>query len=276
MSTCPRGTLCTWLSAFLWGALGLLPALNPLPLHAQADQVFKITDFGAKGDGATLNTRAINEAIQACAEAGGGQVLIPPGRYLSGTIHLRSRLTLYLEAGARLIGTTNLDAYQQPSIPSFMPEAKWGKWHRALIVGENLEDVTIAGPGVIDGNRVFDPTGEEHMRGPHTIDFVNCHGFHFRDFSIIDAANYAIFFQASDDVEVRDVKITGGWDGIHFRGAPGRWCHNVKILHCQFYTGDDSIAGRYWENTLIAGCLINSSCNGIRLIGPARHLMISD
>ena len=240
------------------------------------DHVFSITSFGAKGDGVTLNTRAINEAIEACSAAGGGQVLIPPGRFLSGTIHLRSHMTLFLAAGATLLGATNLDAYQQPEIPSYMPEAKWGKWHRALIVGENVEDVHFAGQGVIDGNRVFDPTGEEHMRGPHTIVFVNCRGFSFRDISIIDAANYAIFFQASDDVEVRDVKITGGWDGIHFRGAPGRWCHNVKILHCQFYTGDDSIAGRYWENVLISGCVLNSSCNGIRLIGPATHMIVNN
>ncbi|HTL57057.1 MAG TPA: right-handed parallel beta-helix repeat-containing protein [Candidatus Limnocylindrales bacterium] len=240
------------------------------------NHVFNITSFGAKGDGVTLNTRSINDAIGACSAAGGGQVLIPPGRFVSGTIHLRSHITLFLAAGATLVGTTNLDAYQQPEIPSFMPEAKWGKWHRALIVGENVEDVRFAGPGLIDGNRVFDPTGEEHMRGPHTIVFVNCHGFSFRDLSILDAANYAIFFQASDDVEVRDVKITGGWDGIHFRGAPGRWCHNVKILHCQFYTGDDSIAGRYWDNVLVSGCVVNSSCNGIRLIGPATHLIVHD
>src|SRR5262249_13342381 len=224
----------------------------------------------------TLNTRAINDAFEACAAAGGGQVLVPPGRYLSGTIHLRSHSTFFLSAGAILVGTTNLDLYQQPAIPSYLPEAKWGKWHRALIVGENLEDVTIAGQGIIDGNRVFDPTGEEHMRGPHTIVFVNCHGFSFRDISIVDAANYAIFFQASDDVEARDLKITGGWDGIHFRGAPNRWCHNVKIIGCQFYTGDDSIAGRYWDNTLISGCIVNSSCNGIRLIGPAIHLIVND
>src|SRR5689334_11586431 len=191
-----------------------------------AEGIFNIRDYGAKGDGVTLETAAINQAIEACANSTGGQVLFPPGRYLSGTVHLKSRATLHLDAGAMLVGTTNLDQYQPPAVPSFMTEAKWGKWHRALIVGENVEDVTIAGQGIIDGNRVFDPTGEEHMRGPHTIDFVNCHGFHFRDFSIIDAANYAIFFQASDDVEVRNVKITGGWDGIHFRGAPNRWCHH--------------------------------------------------
>ena len=236
---------------------------------------FNVRDYHAVGDGSSLDTAAINQAIQACAETGGGQVRFPAGRYLSGTIHLRNHVTLFLEAGAVLLGTTNLEQYAQPTIPSFMPEAKWGKWHRALIVGENVEDVTIAGQGVIDGNRVFDPTGEEHMRGPHTVVFVNCRRFLIRDISIRDAANYAIFFQVSDDVEVRNVRITGGWDGVHFRGAPGQWCHNVNIIDCQFYTGDDSIAGRYWDNVVISGCIVNSSCNGIRLIGPATHLQVS-
>src|SRR5437899_1985859 len=236
---------------------------------------FNIEDFGAKGDGVTLDTAAINRAIEECAAVGGGHVLIPPGRYLSGTIHLRSHVDLDLDAGARIIGTTNLESYAAPAVPSFMPESKWGKWHRALIVGENLEDVSVSGTGVIDGNKVFDPAGVERMRGPHTIAFVNCRNFTIRDISIKDSANYAIFFQASDDVDVRNVTITGGWDGVHFRGAPEHWCHHVSITDCRFYTGDDSIAGRYWANTTIYGCLINSSCNGIRLIGPATNLVVN-
>jgi polygalacturonase len=237
---------------------------------------FNVRDRGAIGDGSALDTEAINKSIEACAAAGGGQVLLPAGRYLSGTIRLRSHVTLKLDAGARLIGTTNLNEYQQPTVPGFLPEARWGKWHRALIIGENLENVGITGQGIIDGNKVFDPTGEEKMRGPHTIAFVNCRRFTIRDISIEDSANYAIYFQLSDDVEIRDARITGGWDGVHWRGAPERWCTNVTITGCQFFTGDDSIAGRYWHNTIISRCTINSSCNGIRLIGPATHLVIND
>lgn len=241
-----------------------------------ASHTFSICDYGAVGDGVTLDTLAINRAVEECSKAGGGQVLVPAGRYLSGTVHLRSHVTLFLAAGATLVGTTNLSQYEQPVVPSFMPEAKWGKWHRALLVAESAEDVAIAGPGVIDGNKVFDPTGEEHMRGPHTIVFVDCRRFNLRDVSIVDSANYAIFFQVSDDVDVRNVKITGGWDGVHFRGAPNRWCHNVSISNCRFFTGDDSIAGRYWDDVVISHCTLNSACNGIRLIGPATHLLISD
>ena len=235
----------------------------------------EVRAHGAKGDGVTLDTKAIQSAIDFCATNGGGEVLFSPGRYLSGTIRLRSKVALDLEAGARLIGTTNLAEYSQPIVPDYMPEARWGKWHRGLIVGESLEDIAIFGNGVIDGNKVLDPTGEEHMRGPHTIIFIDCKRFTLRDVTIVDAANYAVFFQASDDVEARNVKIVGGWDGIHWRGAPERWCRNVKLIGCQFYTGDDAIAGRYWDNTVIEDCFINSSCNGIRLIGPATRLTIA-
>ncbi len=243
---------------------------------ATANGVFNIRNYGAAGDGAALDTLAIQKAIDACAEAGGGQVRFPPGRYLSGTIHLKSHVTLFLEAGAKLIGTTDLDQYQHPTPPAFLPEAKWGKWHRALILADGLEDIAIAGQGVIDGNKVFDPTGEEKMRGPHTFVFVNCRKVTVRDVHFTDSANYAIFFMVSDNVEVRNVKFTGGWDGVHFRGGPKRPCRDVSIIGCEFYTGDDSIAGRYWENTLISNCIVNSSCNGVRLIGPAKNLIIHD
>jgi len=260
---------------FLAGWTGVCPGADQPAVALPKQGVFNAREFGATGDGLTLDTAAINRAIEACAGGGGGQVLLAPGRYLSGTIHLRSRVHLFLAAGTTLVGTTNLDLYQAPAVPAFMPEAKWGKWHRALIVGEGVEDVSISGQGVIDGNKVFDSTGEERMRGPHTLVFVGCRRFSIRDISIVDSANYAVFFQASDDVDFRNLKITGGWDGIHFRGAPERWCHNVNILGCQFYTGDDSIAGRYWDNVVISDCIVNSSCNGLRLIGPATRLIVN-
>jgi hypothetical protein len=229
------------------------------------------------GDGRTLDTGAVQKAIDACAIAGGGQVLFPAGDYLSGTIHLRSKVTLFLDRGARLVGSPALGHYRRFTPPPAMPEARFpARWHRALILGDGLEDVAIAGEGVIDGNRVFDAEGEDRMRGPHTVLLGNCRKVAIRDLRIEDSANYAVLLELCDDVEVKGLTVTGGWDGVHFRGAPGRPCRRVAITDCRFHTGDDAIAGRYWEDTLIAGCVINSSCSAVRLIGPALRLSIRD
>ena len=255
------------------GTAVLAALLATVATHA-AGPLWDVRDFGARGDGQTLDTAAIQKAIDTCAAAGGGVVRLPPGRYLSGTVRLRSHVTLELTAGARLVGTTNLDLYAHPAPPADAPEARWGKWHRGLLIGEHLQNVTIRGPGVIDGNRVFDPTGEEKMRGPHAIVFTHARDLTLEDLTIEDAANYGVFFMVSDEITLRRVRFVGGWDGVHWRGTPTRWCTNVNILDCEFYTGDDAIAGRYWAGTLIARCLINSSCNGLRLIGPAHDLTV--
>jgi len=237
---------------------------------------FNVRDFGAVGDGKTLETAALNKAISACAAAGGGQVLFPAGKYLSGTLLLKSNVTLMLDAAAEIIGTADLDQYQHFTPPGASPLARYLRWHRALILGIDAQNVTITGRGTVNGNKVFDAQGEEKMRGPHTILMGNCRGVTLRDISIKDAANYAVMLEFTSDVEVRGVKITGGWDGVHFRGWKDKPCRSVTITDCEFYTGDDCIAGWFWEDTLIARCIINSSCNGVRLIGPARNLIIHD
>jgi len=255
-------------SATVW----CLTVFGGLPARAATLDVQR---FGAKGDGVSLDSDAVNRAIEACAKSGGGQVRFPAGRYLCATIQLKSHSHLWLEAGAVIVGSPDPEKYSSYSPPKEAPEAKFGaRWHRALIIGDSVEDVSIQGPGVIDGNKVFDARGEERMRGPHTILIGNSRDISIRDVSVRDSANYAVLLEGCDDVRVRGVRITGGWDGIHFRGWPGRPCRRVSITDCQLFTGDDSIAGRYWEDTLISGCVLNSSCNGIRLIGPASRLTI--
>lgn len=254
--------------------LGVFVLLSSI--HAHAGGVFDIRDYGAAGDGQMLDTAAIQAAINACAEAGGGQVLIPPGRFLSGTIHLRSHVHLHLEAGARLIGTDDLSQYEQFKPPEGKPESRWGRWHRALILGEGIEHASISGAGVIDGAKVFDPKGEENMRGPHTVLLGHCSNIEIRDLHVVDSANYAFLMFDCDDIDYHGVTMTGGWDGIHFRGWKDEPCRRVTISDCRFFTGDDAIAGRYWDDVLITRCVINSSCNGIRVIGPATNLIVHD
>src|SRR5205807_7575338 len=139
-------------------------------------------------------------------------------KYLSGTVRLRSNITLFLEAGAEIVGTSELGRYQEFTPPKEKPVWARGHWHRALVLGDGVENVTITGRGVINGNKVFDPDGEEHMRGPHAVLFGNSKNVILRDIRIRHAANYAVMLEFTSNVEVRGVKITGGWDGVHFRG----------------------------------------------------------
>lgn len=260
---------CHWVGALL--AATLLAA----PAWVRGAVVVSVTEHGARGDGKTLDRAALNRAVEACAAAGGGQVRVPPGRYLTGTVRLRSGITLVLEAGAVLVGTPDLDQYESYAPPESRPGDR-NHWHRALVLGVGVENVTIMGPGVIDGNKVADSHGEEHMRGPHGVLFGDSQNIILRDVHIRDAANYAVLLERTSHVEVRGVQCTGGWDGVHFRGRKDQPCRDVRITDCDFSTGDDCIAGGYWEETLIDRCVINSSCNGIRVIGPARNLIVHD
>ena len=92
--------------------------------QAATPGVFSVRDYGAVGDGKALDTAAINKALEACAAAGGGQVRLPPGRYLSGTVHLKSNVVLFLDAGATLVGSPDLDQYQHYAAPPGTPEAR--------------------------------------------------------------------------------------------------------------------------------------------------------
>lgn len=154
------------LSRLFWSVLP--PAMVFLAAQSAfaAPGVYGVREHGARGDGTTTDTAAINRAIVACSASGGGQVRFPPGRYLSGTVRLLSKVTLYFDAGATLIGTPNLAEYEHFSPPAGVFEATFKpSWHRALLLGAGVENVTIEGPGTIDGNQVRDPQGEERMPG---------------------------------------------------------------------------------------------------------------
>jgi hypothetical protein len=226
--------------------------------------MWNVKDLGAQGDGVALDTAAINRAIESCAAAGGGTVRFPAGVYLSGTVHLKSHVTLLFEAGAELLGSPVLDHYEG------LRAYQGARWHRGLLLGEDVEEVTLLGPGTINGDDVYDIEGEENLRGPHAVLLHQCKQVTIQNLRVKDAANYAIRISECQGLDVNGLKVSGGWDGINM------WnCRDVTVFGCSFQTGDDSLAGGYWENVVIDNCLMNSSCNGIRLIGPARHVFVN-
>lgn len=245
-------------------------------------KVYDIRKFGAKGDGKTLSTTAISSAIDACSKDGGGIVLIPKGVFLTGTFYLKDNVRLFIEKDATLKATTDLKQY----IP-YVPLGDLSKynsggdgenannaidpiWNRALILGIGISNFSIEGEGVIDGCHVFDAQGEEKMRGPHAIIIAESRNFVMTGVTVNNAANYAFMAYEIENCLFSHLTFNEGWDGIHIRGGK-----NIVIRNSEFYTGDDAIAGGFWENFVITDCHINSSCNGIRMIMPANDLTIA-
>ncbi|WP_166444642.1 glycoside hydrolase family 28 protein [Dyadobacter bucti] len=253
---------------------------NVFAQSSPAERIFNVRDFGATGDGKTLDTEAINKAIVTCAESGGGRVVVPEGNYLTGTILLKSNITLYLEENATIVGTLDIKQYKgfldnkDHKIVSKLnlPQNRMGYiWHRALVLLDSVQNVTITGKGTIDGSSSTDPEGEEKIRGPHGILIGQSKNVTITDIRIARAGNYNVMCEYVENVKFSNLSILEGYDGIHVRGGK-----DMIIEHCKIYSRDDAIAGGYWENMLIKNCLLNSSCNGLRLIMPATNLEMKD
>ena len=242
-----------------------------------------VKDLGAAGDGKSLDTRAIQKAIDACFESGGGEVVMPSGTYLSGDILLRSGVTLRLLSGATLLGCRDVGEYyhyrelldipaedisdepweRRPASDARKPRVQMVgcRWNNALIRAFRANDVAVIGePGsVIDGNNVFDPIGEEDYRGPHGMTFFECRNILLKGYTIRNTGNWAHNTIFSKNIDMRGVTVLAGHDGIHASG-----CDNIVIDSCEFYTGDDSVAGFANTNVLVENCVLNSACSAFR------------
>jgi len=242
------------------------------------ERIFNILDYGAVGDGITLNTDAINRTIEACFKAGGGRVIIPEGNFLTGTILLKSNIILMLEENSTIMGAPDLSQYksyvQVPGEKDHLSKVNLPdrlSWHQALVLMDHVENIIITGTGTIDGCNLTNPQGEEGRRGPHGILVADSKNISISKIRVSRAGNYNILGYYIEDMEFSNLIFTEGYDGIHIRKGK-----NITIDNCKFYTRDDAIAGGYWEKIFINECIINSSCNGIRLIMPASDLEISN
>ncbi len=225
-----------------------------------ATGAYSVKDFGAAGDGNTLDTQAINKTVNVCAAAGGGTVLFPAGVYLTGTVHLKSNITLRIGPGATILGSKNLNDYEDILDPG---RKEAGQWHAALLEGHDLRNIAITGRGTIDGNNVFNPKGAENMRGPHALFFNKCQDILIQDIFIKDASNFAHLLDGCSGVYIRGVTVTGGWDALHLLN-----CKDIIVAECHFKSGDDCISGGGWERVVVANCTLNTSCNAIRIMSP--------
>ena len=208
---------------------------------------YNVMDFGAKGDGVTLDSKAINDAISSAVANGGGKVVLPAGTYLSGSIRMKSNIELHLEAGAVLLATGDKNAYD-PSEEFNFPEYQDGGhtyFHNSLIWADEQENVSITGPGMIDGKgltkkdteRAGNVQGGSIGTGDKAIAFKLCKNVLIKDITIYRGGHFGIIVSGCDRGTIDNVTVDTNRDGIDID-----CCKYFSVTNCKVNTpSDDAI-----------------------------------
>lgn len=205
---------------------------------AWAAGTFDVTKFGAKGDGSTIDSPAINKAIAAAATAGGGTVVFPAGTYKSRSIHLRSGVGLQLAGGATIrAASSGMDA------PEANPFAQWqdfghSHFHNALMWGDGVHDVAITGSGTIDGDGLTTSNTVPTGVGDKALSLKLCSNIRVTGVTFRRAGHFAVLFNGCHDLTFDGVKIlsTADRDGINIVNS---W--NVEIANSRVESVDDAV-----------------------------------
>jgi len=275
--------------------------------------VANVLDFGAVGDGRTLCTAGIQAAIDACAAAGGGKVFVPPGRYLTGPIFLKSNLTFEVSAGATLLGSTDFADY--PTIPGWW-EGLERTVYASMITGIDLENVAITGQGTLDGQGAvwLDAWGKtEQLRKklgligrepenppgsplpwprPRVINLYRSRKVLIRGLTIHDSPSWTVHPVLCEDVYIEGLTILNPPHSSNTDGIDPESCRNVRISGCYISTGDDcimlksgykQIPGKPFlpsENIAVTNCTFNAGGCGVGIgsetAGGVRNVAISN
>jgi len=239
------------------------------PAHGSG--VFSVREFGASGDGQTIDTAAINRAIDAAEAAGGGTVVFPAGTYASYSIHLKSNVELRLERGATILAAegAHYDAAEPNQPWEAYQDYGHNHWHNSLLWGEDLHDVSITGPGLIHGKGLTKTESgpgraQEPGMGDKSIALKNCHNVLLRDFSILQGGWFGILATGVDNLTIDNLLIDTNRDGMDID-----CCRNVRVSNCTVNSPwDDGIClkssyalgkPRATENVTITNCYVSGS-----------------
>jgi polygalacturonase len=194
-----------------------------------AAPVFNIQSYGADASGKTNGTAAINRAIDAASDSGGGTVYFPAGRYLSGSIHLKSNVGLYLGHGAVIQASTDPEAYDAPEPNPWDKYQDFGHshWRNSLIWGEGVNNVSISGPGLIDGKAL---TREADKRiGNKAISLKLSRNVTIRDIQMLLCGHFAILATGVDNLTIDNIGIDTNRDGIDVDASRNVRISNVSV-----------------------------------------------
>ena len=287
---------------------GLLLIIIFLPLHCMtAQKVYDVKDFGAKGLKSELATRSIQSAIDTCYNGGGGIIYFSPGEYLSGTIILKSNVTLWLEAGAILYGSTDPDDFDYDAANKNNRDLAGFEKNRQpiLIYAKDAKNISIRGKGRIDAQakREFRPLEKVDrfieketeiarnagvkMEAATKLDpvtcmifLVSCENVLIEDVTLWESCGWTLHIQWSNRVFIRSVSIYSDLEmGANADGIDLDGCRNVCISDCIIETADDAIVlkttrtgeiSQSCENIVVSNCVLTSSSTALKL-GTESH-----
>lgn len=236
---------------------------------------YRVTDYGVLTDSPALQTKALQAVLDRC-QASGGRVVLPRGRYYTGSLRMWSDTTLYLEAGAELYGSDDCEDYEVYPIPAGVEMRSdmelitayygkaWDTYRRAILTAYGCKNISIIGEAgsVIDGQNCYDGNGEEGYRGPHAIFLTCCENVLFEGYTARHSGNFLHEANNCRHLVMRRVTCLGGSDGIHLHCS-----EDTLIEDCLFRTGDDCIAGININGLTVKNCILNTSCNLFRMGG---------
>jgi polygalacturonase len=280
---------CAW----LLGAFTVL-ADSLSPTASAARKVFDVREFGAKGDGKTLDTDAIQKALDECGKAGGGVVRLTAGTYLSKPISLRSETTLLLEEGAKLQATGEQTAFLKSGTNWL--EARSGSDFIPFISGKKLSNVTFTGKGTIDGNGAFWWEEAEKARQikpgytlprPNLIVLNGCKNVRMENITLQNSPKFHYVPTDCDGVIISNVTVLAPPHAANTDAIDPSICRNVLITNCRIDVGDDNVAiksgkkveGREFatENITITDCTFlhgHGVSIGSETVGGVRNMTV--
>lgn len=234
----------------------------------QKTDVFNIKNFGALGDSLSMDTKAVQSAIDACFENGGGTVWVPAGNYVIAPIFLKSNVSLSLDYGATLLGSQNQEDYTTDN----MIPAREGN-SECLIYAENASNITLEGLGTIDGRgtpeafpRFAGPGGKDNR--PRLLRFENCKNVTFSGLSFRRPAFWGLHLVDCHKLHINAVNIDFRNNGANNDGIDIDGCEQVLIENCTINSGDDAICLKSSLNVcsdfLIRNCMVSSHTSPLK------------
>lgn len=261
---------------------------------ANSDGVFNVLDYGAKGDGTTSDTAAVQKAVDVCAAAGGGQVLLPAGKtFLTGVITLHSHLDFHLASGSVLKGSADWHDYGHEG---------------SLLFAKDATNLTISGDGTIDGNdrALWQKLADEQAGGdvnrpnwwpqsfvgdywpfgktdprrpagrPLMMILIGCKQLHIRELTLTNAPSWTVHLVGCEDALIDAIRIRNAWDVPNCDGIDLDHCRDVRVVGCSIECADDGIVIKNTPNFASYGGSARITITGCTLASRSAALKIDE